>query len=109
MLSWLWAFALTQLIEVPIYVLAMRKHLPLARCLAVAFGASALPHPIVWFVIPRIWSLPTYWGMVVFAEVFAVVAEALYLRWCRIPRPWLWARVANVTSAGSVLLWKALV
>ena len=44
----------------------------------VGFGASAITHPVVWFVIP---GLPAsgFAERVARAEVFAVVVEGLYL------------------------------
>src|SRR5689334_18085550 len=83
--AWLSGFAFTQIVEVPIYVAAMRRtpsddH-PLLRRLpvqiALAFGASLVTHPIVWFVIPRI-RFDSYGQMVACAESFAVAVEALY-------------------------------
>ena len=46
----------------------------------IGFGASAVTHPVVWFVFPR---LARRWGqgyalMVVEAETFAVVVEAAH-------------------------------
>lgn len=69
--AWLLAFTFTQLVEVPLYV----------RLLGVAplraFGASALTHPLVWFVlVPR---LPfVYLANAALAELFAIGVEALY-------------------------------
>src|SRR5262249_35014609 len=59
LLEWIYAFLFTQAVEVPIYVFALRggPETPPQRALAkrvlIAFGASALTHPIVWFVIPQ--------------------------------------------------------
>ena len=136
------AFAITQLVEVPIYLRALRgapgspplaatpsatREAPerpapsrsstrtsVARRAALAFGASALTHPIVWFVMP--WAAMAlhraavraggpaldeagrtllYGGL---AEGFAVVAEALYLRGFRVRRPLAWSLFANAAS-----------
>jgi len=99
--AWLSAFLFTQVVEIPIYRgLAKVGWLP-------AFGASALTHPIVWFVIPRLWP-GSYWGMVAVAEAFAVAAEALYLGLLfQAKRPLLWALVANAASAGLGFLSRA--
>jgi hypothetical protein len=99
--AWLSAFFFTQCVEVPIYRgLAKAGWLP-------AFGASALTHPIVWFIIPSLWR-GRYWGMVAVAETFAVVAEALYLGLAfKVKRPLLWAFVANASSAALGLLSRA--
>jgi hypothetical protein len=82
-----------------------------------ALGASSLTHPIVWFVIPQmadwfylqvlerrlnIWLTVSmrYGIMVAFAEVFAVVAEALYFRVIGLEKPWRWSLIANMASFG---------
>lgn len=114
-LSWLAAFGLTQLIEMPIY-----RHGLGARPWA-AFGASAITHPIVWFVIPGVWrslyiwgiqwdgrlrlSPAMYlWGYGVLAEGFAVLAEGIYF-WALFGkaqprgRCFRWALIANFASA----------
>lgn len=118
-LAWLSAFCFTQAVEIPIYVVAIRRardrddarepdlpELPAwaetapAR-IAAAFGASLVTHPIVWFLIPRL-PLGSYGAMIVFAETFAVVAEGFYfaaLGLAPLRRAMLWALVANVTSA----------
>lgn len=100
-MSWWVGFALTQAIEMPIYLLGMRRSaFPLAWRVGIAFGASALTHPIVWFVLPELlearWG---YWTFVAIAEVFAVVAEALYLRALKIEGAWGLSLVANAASA----------
>jgi len=107
--GWFWAFFFTQLIEIPIYTLGLR-----ARP-AEAFLASAITHPIVWFVIPpafeqlylallaphpSLWLAqgPRYWIMAVVAEVFAVSVEAAYWASLRKSNAWRWSIAANATS-----------
>jgi hypothetical protein len=101
--AWLRAFLFTQLVEIPIYMRGLRCSLP------VAFGASALTHPVVWllFFNPR-WQAP-YLGKLVAAELFAWLAEAAYfgLVWKR-SRAWLWALVANAASLALGLLSRRL-
>jgi hypothetical protein len=100
---WLSAFVFTQCVEIPIYTRLARATLP------AAFGASALTHPIVWFIIPELMQGRGYLAMVLVAETFAVVAEALYLGLAfGVNRPLCWALLANVTSAGLGLLSRAL-
>ncbi len=98
-LRWAAAFAVTQLVEVPIYLRAQRASgaSPLLR-LAVALGASASTHPIVWFVVPRMWRGHSYLAMVLFAETFAVLAEALWLSRFQVPRALAWSFAANAAS-----------
>lgn len=114
-MAWFWAFLFTQIVEVPIYMRGMR-----ARFYE-ALGASALTHPIVWFVIPQlgdwfyvqvlerrmnIWLTTSmrYVIMIAFAEVFAVVAEALYFRVIGLEKPWRWSFIANMASFGLGML-----
>src|SRR5688572_7812729 len=120
MLDWFGAFVFTQLFECPIYLDGLRRHpASLPRRAAVAFGASALTHPIVWFVIPRfVYAVlcdperhepRTCWiVMLVIAESFAFVAEALYLRAFGMRRPWLYAFAANATSFTLGLVYREL-
>jgi len=118
--AWLAAFLFTQAVEVPIYVTALhrasrRPSAPLAErgllaLYVIAFGASALTHPIVWFLIPRL-PFGSYAAMVVCAEVFAVVAEGVYLRALGVMslrRGLVLSLVANAASAGLGLTSRAL-
>ena len=111
MFSWLAAFVFTQVVECPIYLVAQRGEDGRAQqrrawwCkLAIAFGASAITHPVVWFGFPYLWlglGYPGgYWTMVAGAEAFAVCVEAGYLRGFRVPQPWAWSVLANAASFG---------
>jgi hypothetical protein len=95
--AWLAAFAVTQIIEMPIYVFALRER-PWVQRLALAFGASAITHPFVWFLFPRL--VEDYWTMVALAETFAVVVEAVWLWRFGLKRAILWTLLANGTSVG---------
>ena len=133
-ISWFWAFLFTQVIEMPIYCVALGRRADprsgerlasesLRWRLGFAFLASMATHPYVWFVIAplmysRLWtevvaSWPAladwhYTLYFVVAESFAVAAEALLLRALRVPRALLWSLGANATSAGIGLLMNAL-
>ena len=98
---WLEAFVLTQVVEMPIYSVVAEGRW--WKRLAIAFGASAITHPIVWFVIMP--NFGPYWTMVAIAEGFAFAAEAVYLRLLGVRRAWLWALVANAASFGGGLLY----
>jgi len=101
--AWLTAFIFTELVEVPIYSVGLRCN-PL-----VAFGASAVTHPIVWFAIfnPRFEA--GYNTKVVAAELFAWAAETLYFSVIfKKRRAWFWAFVANASSLGAGFLCRAL-
>ena len=112
---WLVAFAITQIVECPIYVRVFRVRL------AVAFAASAITHPFVCFVFPWLWreayialmrarpgfSLSDAAYFLVFgaiAEPFAVAVEALWLhRAARLaPRRALLASIVANTASGLV-------
>lgn len=97
-LAWLSAFGFTELVEVPIY--AVRAFSPrgrtLSRRMAIAFGASLLTHPFVWFVFPRLVS--DEWSYMLAAEGFAVGAEALYLRAFGVRHALLLSLCANAAS-----------
>lgn len=114
--AWLGAFLFTQAVEVPIWAYALRRQrdVPVGRepwpawvVLATSFGASAITHPFVWFAFPR-YAPGGYEAMVVQAETFAVVVEAIYtsafgLRWA-----FAWSLAANGASAGLGLLSRAI-
>jgi hypothetical protein len=110
-MPWFWAFLFTQVVEVPIYMRGIRARFH------EALGASSLTHPIVWFIIPSVWDTfylhviqrwaslwlapsTRYVIMVVIAEVFAVVAEAIYFRIIGLEKPWRWSLIANMASFG---------
>lgn len=115
MIPWFWAFVCTQIIEMPIYRFALaRIATPPKRAWLVAFGASALTHPIVWLVFPRLFHRwieaddRGYWWMIAAAEAFAVIVEALWLRWFGLRRALVWSIVANGASFGLGSLTRAL-
>jgi hypothetical protein len=74
--TWLWAFSLTAIVEIPIVVtLTRRVPLPLWRRSAIAFFAQLATHPAVWFIFPRIVGL-TGREATWLSEVWAWLAEA---------------------------------
>ena len=100
MSPWASAFLFTTVVEVPIYAFALRDR-PWAERLALGFLASALTHPIVWFVLPPVLRPHLgYVGYVLVAEIFAVTAEGQLLRGAKLRDPFLWALLANALSAG---------
>jgi hypothetical protein len=99
LLRWLPVFLFGQAIETPIYAVALRaRGWAWPRRLVAAFGATALTHPITWFVLPRL--LAPYWLMAVASELFAIVVEALYLQALGVRRALGWAVLANCLSCG---------
>jgi hypothetical protein len=94
MIHWLAAFAITQLVEVPIYMRALKGHF------GVAFAASAFTHPFVWFgfpVLARHYGIG-YRDIVLCMELFAVTFEAIWLHHHDVKRPLLWSLAANASS-----------
>ena len=102
---WLSAFLLTQIVECPIYVRAMGQR-P-ARW-AIAFGASAISHPLIFLGLPLVWQ-GSWIGYVICAEGIAVLLETLWLQWFKIKRPLYWALMANGCSLAIGLLSRWLI
>lgn len=109
--DWARAFLFTQVVEIPFYIFALRRARPMLRwyeALALAFGASAITHPFVWFFFPYFAmgrDPSVYWYAVVpAAEAFAVGVEALYLRGLGVKRALGWSLLANGASFGFGLL-----
>ncbi len=96
---WLTAFVFTQLIEIPVYRRVLRASV------WAAFGASAITHPLVWFVFFHPAVPGGYWGKVVAAELFAWLAEAAYFRFV-FGRGWalVGSLAANAASFGLGML-----
>ena len=96
--AWLVAFAFTQLVEVPLYAVGLRVGIP------AAFGASAITHPLLWFVIMPALPLTGYARLAV-AEVIVLLIEAAYFRYgFKRGRALRWSFVANGASLGLGLL-----
>lgn len=97
--AWLRAFIVTELVEAPIYRYgygAKWRH---------AFGASAITHPIVWFVffgpIGDAFAA-AYETRIVLAELFAWLVEAAYLRKVSgLNHTLAWAFAANAASVAA--------
>lgn len=100
--AWLIGFLFTQAIEVPLYLRVTHGRW------STSFLASTLTHPIVWFVFPAVCPLAWgYWGMVLAAEVFAVLGETVWLRLNGVGASLKWAFVVNAASAVGGLLLRA--
>ena len=97
-LAWLSGFGFTELVEVPFY--SIRTFSPpdrtMRKRMAIAFGASLITHPFVWFLFPRVFD--DEWAMLFAAETFAVVVEALWLRAFGVRHPLLLSIAANASS-----------
>jgi hypothetical protein len=108
--EWAFAFALTQIVEIPIVVLATRAlEAPRYKRAAAAFVATLATHPIVWFVIPDLGLDET--ARVFVSEAWAFGAECLIYRLFLAPLTWRGAAatsaLANAASFGvGVLLFR---
>ncbi len=102
--EWSGAFLVTQLVEVPIY-LCLATMLRLPKRFIYGAGASTITHPIIWFCLP--WASGPYVMLILIAEAFAVIVEALWGRWWGVRSPWRVSFLANASSfsAGLVLRW----
>lgn len=101
---WLVAFAATQAVEVPIYLLALRGR-PWRQRLWVAFMASAITHPIAWSLGLVLHPFVVH---VIVAETFAVGVEALWLRVYAVPKAFWWALTANAASVAAFIAGRSL-
>ncbi|MFO0550507.1 MAG: hypothetical protein U0271_19085 [Polyangiaceae bacterium] len=104
---WLGAFLFTEAVEAPFYAFVLKRVDPPLlgwERWVVALGASAITHPIVWFVLPPIGRALGYWGYVAVAETFAVTVEAVYFYVFKTPRAFLVSLLGNAASAGLGIL-----
>jgi len=97
--QWFIAFIITQCLEMPVYLAAFRGR-PL-----ICFGASAITHPIIWFVFPLVIPLDHYTLYLLAAESFAVIIEAFYLHFFGLKKALLWSLLANSISFLSGLIY----
>lgn len=102
--QWLVAFAATQAVEVPIYLLALRGR-PWPQRLWIAFMASTITHPIAWGLGL---VLHPFLVHVLVAETLAVVGEALWLRHHAVPKALWWSLTANATSVAVFIAGRSL-
>lgn len=103
-MRWIVAFAATQAVEVPIYLLALRDR-PWRQRLWVAFMASAITHPVAWAMGL---VLRPFLVHVIVAETFAVAIEALWLRHHGVPRALWCALTANAASVAVFIAGRSL-
>ena len=102
-MTWLTAFALTQALEMPVAWWALRGRRETWRILTVAFAASGLTHPALWFLLPPLFE--DYWTYVIVGEALVWSIEALLYALLLDPRRGPAAAVAaNAFSCGAGLL-----
>ncbi len=110
---WSIAFALTQLVETPLYVYAQSVRTkttaellpspdavrPLRERIALAFIASAMTHPLLWFVFwPLASSAFSYSTTVFLGEALVMFIEGSLFVVFGLPRPYVWAILVNTAS-----------
>lgn len=109
--EWLSGYGFTQVVEVPVYLRALRTRpttdAHVAGAFWLALAPSAITHPFVWFAFPQL-PVP-YLAMVVLAELFAFGVEWAMLAAFGVPRAWLWSLGANALSLGLALISRSLV
>lgn len=94
--AWFVAFLFTEVVETPLYARALRPR-PLHERVLLGAMASALTHPLVWWIVLVPFEEHRTAGIAV-AEGFAVCAEALWLHLLGVRRAFGWALVVNATS-----------
>ena len=92
------SFAAAALIKTAVYLQ------PLPRRVLAALLATAITHPIVWFIFPRVWPAGHVETMVLCSQIFAVAIEGAYLASFSVKRPLVWALMANALSFCAALL-----
>ncbi len=75
--AWLPSFVLTLAIELPLAAALMRRDHPWKPALAAGLG-TAMTHPLLWFVWPRVVS--DYWLYIVTGEAGVVLLETVVYR-----------------------------
>jgi hypothetical protein len=103
LVPWLAAFAMTHLVEGPIYALWLRHDHSVPAGLLRSAVLSTTTHPLLWQVFfPLMDALGSYARAVVLAEAVVILAEGALLAWMwpegGLRRALLAALTANATS-----------
>ena len=120
---WLSAFALTQLVEAPLYYWALSAqraphlaahHGPrwarVTRRAALSLAPSAMTHPLLWMLWPALMRPLglSQWTLTCTGELLVWLTEGLMLWTLGLPHPWRWSLAANALSLLLFPLWRAL-
>ena len=106
-MHWAFAFALTLLLELPVYVLALRRPLGgVVRALAVGVAVNVATHPLAWtLAVAHLLPWLAIEGLVTLAEGAMIFAAARALgRRLPVHESLLVALAANAFSAGVGLI-----
>jgi hypothetical protein len=76
---YLTALALTYAVELPLLVALLRGRATWPRILGAGFLASAVTHPLLWFVWPRVVPLESYALFLATGEGLVVAVEAVVI------------------------------
>ncbi len=105
-LSYLEVFALTCLLEAPIYWFAFRNEKWSAlKKLGVLFALNLATHPFIYFVVPQIIMLLNgkVFQSVLVSEIFAPVMEGILLYWLR--KDFFWGSLGFAIATNLVSWW----
>ena len=92
--TWLKLFILAQLIELPIYYKLIEAHN--VKKLLLGFGASAITHPLLWFMMP--WDSAPFLLLLVIGEAAVFIVEGIFLKSFGIKNPFYISTLANSAS-----------
>lgn len=110
LLWWIRSFAFTLAAEAPVYVLASRRVVPAWRACLAGMACSAITHPLLWFVWPRV--IRDYATYIATGELLVAVIESLVFfllcRPIRFSRAVAASFLANAFSYGLGLALRAL-
>lgn len=105
---WLAAFAWTLALELPVYTLALERHVRGWRALvALVLAVNAVTHPLLWFAFPRLTPYALY--VVVAESCVTLVEAALVLAVMRPRRPGRALGASLAANATSTILGLILV
>lgn len=105
---WGKAFAMTITLETPLYILGLRQVIGVLRTLVASLLVNLVTHPLVWFVLPRLFPEQVHYALA--SEALAITVEALMLAGaCRLlrapPRSWVWFfGLSFLVNAASAIL-----
>lgn len=98
-LPWLAAFAVTQLVEGPIYALWVRRDFEVFPALVRSAVLQLTTHPLLWLVFFDVMdALGGYAAAVLLAELCVVAAEGALLAWMWPAASWRRAYAAALTA-----------
>jgi hypothetical protein len=97
---WPFVFGVTLIAELLVLLAVLRRNFTPGRIALLALGVNLVTHPVIWFVLPRLFVHRTAYLLV--AEAFAVITEAVLI-WLLLGRrsPSLALLASALANAGS--------